>query len=98
MKYTIILAFNTRARFNRLTQAKQAALLEKLTSAFGGATLTEHFGGYVMDSGLHAVEYSYSIELIDVKRAAALKLARALASDNAQESFIFNDKLVDTKA
>ena len=95
-KMVFTLAFKTAARLNRLTQSKQVQLVEKLTAAFGGATLTEHLGGYVADNGRHDIEYSYTIELIGVRRAAALKAARALASDNSQESFIFNGALVYT--
>ena len=96
-KQVITLAFNTEDKNNRLSQASQFTLIEKLSRAFGGATLRENVGGYMMDDGTAAIEYSYTIELIGVKKAAALDMANSIAADNGQESFILNDKLVYTK-
>ena len=96
-KQIIILAFNTEDKNNRLSKSSQFALIEKLSRAFGGATLRENVGGYMMDDGTAAIEYSYTIELIGVKRAAALDMAKSIAADNGQESFILNGKLVYTK-
>ena len=96
-KQIITMAFDTEDKKNRLSQEKQFALIEKLSRAFGGATLRENVGGYMMADGTAAIEYSYTIELIGVKRAAALDMARSIAAENSQESFIINDKLVYTK-
>ena len=96
-KQVITLAFNTEMDANQLPQEKQFALIEKLSRAFGGATLRENVGGYMMDDGTAAIEYSYTIELIGVKKAAALDMANSIAAENKQESFILNDKLIYTK-
>ena len=96
-KQVITLAFNTADKNNRLTKSDQFALIEKLSRAFGGATLRENVGGYMMDNGTAAIEYSYTIELIGVKKAAARDMANGIAAENKQESFILNDKLVYTK-
>jgi len=48
---TVIMAFNTKATYNRLTQLEQVQLITKLTTMFNGATLTEHVGGYAMANG-----------------------------------------------
>ena len=96
-KQVIILAFDTDMKKNQLPKKEQFALIEKLSRAFGGATLRENVGGYMMDDGTAAIEYSYTIELIGVKKAAARDMARSIAAENGQESFILNDKLVYTK-
>jgi len=96
-KQVITLAFSTEDDNNRLTKNAQFALIEKLSRAFGGATLRENVGGYMMGDGSAAIEYSYTIELVGVKKAAALDMANSIAAENKQESFILNDKLVYTK-
>lgn len=96
-KQIIILAFDTDMKKNQLPKEKQFALIEKLSRAFGGATLRENVGGYMMKDGTAAIEYSYTIELIGVKRAAARDMAKSIARENGQESFILNGKLVYTK-
>lgn len=96
-KQVITLAFSTEDKNNRLSQGSQFTLIEKLSRAFGGATLRENVGGYMMADGTAAIEYSYTIELIGVKKAAALDMANSIAADNGQESFILNGKLVYTK-
>ena len=96
-KQVIILAFSTEDKNNRLSQSSQFTLIEKLSRAFGGATLRENVGGYMMNDGTAAIEYSYTIELIGVKRAAARDMAKSIAAENEQESFILNGKLVYTK-
>lgn len=96
-KQVITLAFNTEDDNNQLSKNSQFALIEKLSRAFGGATLRENVGGYMMGDGTAAIEYSYTIELVGVKKAAALATAKNIARENGQESFILNDKLVYTK-
>lgn len=96
-KQVITLAFSTEGKKNRLSQRSQFTLIEKLSHAFGGATLRENVGGYMMDDGTAAIEYSYTIELIGVSRKAAKATARDIAAENSQESFILNGKLVYTK-
>lgn len=96
-KQVITLAFSTEDKKNRLSQEKQFTLIEKLSRAFGGATLRENVGGYMMADGTAAIEYSYTIELIGVSRKVAKSTARGIAADNGQESFILNGKLVYTK-
>jgi len=95
-KQVITLAFKTDLKANQLSKKEQFTLIEKLSRAFGGATLRENVGGYMMDDGTAAIEYSYTIELVGVKKAAALDTAKSIAADNGQESFILNDKLVYT--
>lgn len=96
-KQVITIAFSTEDKNNRLSKADQFALIEKLSKAFGGATLRENVGGYMMDDDTAAIEYSYTIELIGVSRKVAKFTAKAIARDNSQESFLINDKLVYTK-
>ena len=94
---TAILAFNTTDKHNRLTEADQLVLVEKLSQVFGGATLHENFGGYIRDdNGQCDCEYSYTIDLLGVNRKQAREVIKQLAKDNHQESFIFNKKLVFT--
>ena len=94
---TAVLAFNTADQHNRLTEADQLALIEKLSQVFGGATLHENFGGYTReDNGKCDCEYSYTIDLLGVNRKQAREVINQLAKDNHQESFIFNKKLVFT--
>lgn len=94
---TAVLAFNTTDKHNRLTEADQLALIEKLSQVFGGATLHENFGGYIReDNGKCDCEYSYTIDLLGVNRKQARQVINGLAKDNQQESFIFNKKLVFT--
>lgn len=89
---TVIMAFNTKATYNRLTQLEQVQLITKLTAMFDGVTLTEHMGGYRMDNGTNAIEYSYTFELFDVTDTPVREYFYNLASDNKQESLIINDK------
>ena len=96
-KQVITMAFDTEDKNNRLSKAEQFALIEKLSRAFGGATLRENVGGYMMDDGTAAIEYSYTIELIGISRKVAKATANSIAKENGQESYLVNDKLVYTK-
>lgn len=91
---TIILAFNTKAEYNRLPMMKQVLLLTDMTKKFGGVTLTEHIGGYRMDNGTNAVEYSYTFELFDVDQQQARDYFITLGQQNNQESVIFNGEFI----
>ena len=94
---TAIMAFSTDNNYNRLDEKQQVQLVARLTSRFDGATLTEHMGGYTMDDGTLAVEYSYSIELFGLSEglaSIAIQLFKDLAKDNKQESIIVNGSLI----
>jgi len=91
---TVIMAFDTKATYNRLTQLEQVQLITKLTATFDGATLTEHMGGYAMADGELAVEYSYTIELFDVDAQVANDFFIDLGYKNKQESIILNGEFI----
>jgi len=91
---TVIMAFDTKATYNRLTQLEQVQLITKLTTMFNGATLTEHVGGYAMANGELAIEYSYTLELFDVDPQIALNYFITLGQQNNQESIIFNGEFI----
>ena len=91
---TVILAFNTKAEYNRLPMMKQVLLLTDITKKFGGVTLTEHVGGYRMDNGINAVEYSYKFELFDVDPQQARDYFIKVGQQNSQESIIFNGEFI----
>lgn len=96
-KQVITMAFDTEDANNRLSKAEQFTLITKLSKAFGGATLRENVGGYMMDDGTAAIEYSYTIELIGISRKVAKATANSIAKENHQESYLVNDKLIYTK-
>lgn len=91
---TVIMAFNTKATYNRLTQAEQVQLIARLTAMFNGATLTEHMGGYAMANGEFAIEYSYTLELFDVDPQVAMNYFIELGQKHKQESIIFNGEFI----
>ena len=96
---TAIMAFSTDNNYNRLDEKQQFQLVARLTSRFGGVTLTEHMGGYTMADGSLAVEYSYSIELFGLSEglaSIALQFLNDLAKDNNQESIIVNGSFITT--
>ena len=96
---TAITAFSTNNNYNRLDEKQQVKLVARLTSRFDGATLTEHMGGYTMDNGDLAVEYSYTIELFGLGEglaSIALQFFKDLARDNEQESIIINGDFITT--
>lgn len=93
---TAIMAFTTENVYNQLTQAEQVKLISKLTAMFGGATLTEHIGGYQMANGEFAIEYSYTIDLFDVDPQLATNVLIDLGHDNKQESIIVNGEFINT--
>ena len=95
----VIMAFSTNNNYNRLDEKQQVKLIARLTSRFGGVTLTEHMGGYTMDDGTLAVEYSYTIELFGLSEgiaSIALQFFKDLAKDNEQESIIINGSFITT--
>lgn len=92
----VIMAFDTNNEYNQLSQAEKFQLVNSLTDMFGGVTLTEHFGGYRMDDGTNAVEYSYTLELFGVDNDKALTVFKDLASRNSQESIIYNGDFIYT--
>lgn len=87
---TVILAFNTNDKYNQLSQDEKIMLVTDITEKFGGVTLTEHMGGYRMDNGTNAVEYSYTFELFDVDQQQARDYFIKLGQQNNQESIILN--------
>lgn len=89
---TVILALNTSNKYNQLSQDEKIALVTDITEKFGGVTLTEHIGGYRMDSGASAVEYSYKFELFNVTDTPVREYFYNLAKDNKQESLIINNE------
>lgn len=91
---TVILAFNTNDKYNQLSQDEKIALVTDTTEKFGGVTLTEHIGGYRMDDGTNAVEYSYTFELFDVDQQQARDYFIKLGQQNNQESIIFNGDFI----
>lgn len=88
----IVLAFNTSDKYNQLSQAEKIALVTDITEKFDGVTLTEHIGGYKMNDGTNAVEYSYTFELFDVTDTPVREYFYNLAKDNQQESLIINNE------
>ena len=96
---TAIMAFSTDNNYNRLDEKQQVKLAARLTSRFGGVTLTEHMGGYTMADGSLAVEYSYTIELFGLNEglaSIAMQFLNDLAKDNNQESIIVNGSFITT--
>ena len=96
---TAIMTFSTSNNYNRLDEKQQVQLVARLTSRFDGATLTEHMGGYTMDDGTLAVEYSYTIELFGLSEglaSIAIQFFKDLANDNGQESIIVNGSFIYT--
>jgi len=91
---TVILAFNTDDKYNQLSQDEKIALVTDITEKFGGVTLTEHMGGYHMDNGVNAVEYSYTFELFDVDPQQARDYFINLGQQNNQESIIVNSEFI----
>ena len=96
-KQVVTLAFNTEDPHNRLNESQKLALVLKFTEVFHGATLTENIGGYMMDNGTPAIEYSYTFTLLKARKSVLLPLVTNIASDNDQESFLVNGKLYYTK-
>lgn len=74
----------------QLSQDEKIELVTDITEKFGGVTLIEHVGGYRMDNGVNAVEYSYTFELFDVTDTPVREYFYNLAKDNKQESLIIN--------
>jgi len=95
-KQVITLAFHTDQKANRLTENQRFDLMKKVSQVFGGGSLVENTGSYLMDNGDAAIEYSYTLTLIGTKKAAAKKFAQDLAKKNGQESYLLNEKLVYT--
>ena len=96
---TVIMAFSTENNYNRLDEKQQVQLVARLTSRFGGVTLTEHMGGYTMADDSLAVEYSYTIELFGLSEglaSIAMQFFKDLAKDNKQESIIVNGSFITT--
>ncbi len=89
---TIILAFNTSNKYNQLSQDEKITLVTEITEKFNGVTLTEHIGGYRMDDGTNAVEYSYTFDLFNVTDTPVREYFYNLAKDNQQESLIINNE------
>ena len=96
---TAIMAFSTGNNYNRLDEKQQVQLVAKLTSRFGGVTLTEHMGGYTMDDGTLAVEYSYTLELFGLNEgdfSLVMQFMIDLGRMNKQESIIVNGSFITT--
>ena len=96
---TAIMAFNTTNEYNRLDEKQQVKLVASITSRFGGVTLTEHMGGYTMDDGTLAVEYSYTLELFGLNEgdfSLVMQFMIDLGRMNEQESIIINGDFITT--
>ena len=96
---TAVMAFSTENDYNRLDEKQQVQLIARLTSRFDGATLTEHMGGYTMDDGTLAVEYSYTIELFGLSEglaSIAIQFMIDLGRENKQESILLNGSFITT--
>lgn len=91
---TVILAFNTNDKYNQLLQDEKIELVTDITEKFGGVTLTEHMGGYRMDNGVNAIEYSYTFELFDVDQQQAHDYFIKVGQQNNQESIILNGEFI----
>lgn len=94
---TAVLAFETDERFNRLTELALFELVGTLTTLAGGVTITEQFGGYRMDNGNNAVEYSYKFELFELDKSTTQAVTDyfiKLKELNEQESVIINGDFV----
>lgn len=97
--FTAIMAFSTDNDYNRLDEKQQVQLVARLTSRFDGATLTEHMGGYTMDDGTLAVEYSYTLELFGLNEgdfSLVMQFMIDLGRMNKQESIIINGSFITT--
>jgi len=90
----VVLAFNTNNKYNQLSQNEKIELVTNITEKFGGVTLTEHVGGYRMDNGTNAIEYSYTLELFDVDPQQARDYFIKLGQQNNQESIILNEEFI----
>ena len=96
---TAVMAFNTTNEYNRLDEKQQVKLVASITSRFGGVTLTEHMGGYTMDDGTLAVEYSYTLELFGLNEgdfSLVMQFMIDLGRMNKQESIIINGSFITT--
>lgn len=93
-KQVFTLAFNTEDPNNRLSQAEQFNLINHLSRIYGGATLVENVGGYMMDNGSAAIEYSYTITIVGAKHSRVLATMLELGKQNKQESILDKNKLV----
>lgn len=94
---TAIMAFTTTNDYNRLDEKQQVKLVASITSRFGGVTLTEHMGGYTMDNGDLAVEYSYTLELFGLPENQFKEVEKyfiALGRENKQESILLNGDFI----
>lgn len=94
---TIILAFKTIAQYNRLSENELFEHVDKLTSLAGGVTVTEQFGGYRMDNGNNAVEYSYKFEFFGLDKSTTQTVTNyfiKLKELNGQESVIVNGDFI----
>ena len=89
---SVILAFKTSNKHNQLSQDEKIAIVTDIAEKFGGVTLTEHIGGYRMNDGTSAVEYSYTFELSNVTDTPVRLYFYNLARDNKQESLIINNE------
>lgn len=96
---TAVMAFTTTNEYNRLDEKQQVKLVASITSRFGGVTLTEHMGGYTMDDGTLAVEYSYTLELFGLNEgdfSLVMQFMIDLGRMNKQESIIVNGSFITT--
>lgn len=94
---TIIMAFETSERYNRLNESDIFSVVANLTSLAGGATVTEQYGGYVMNGGITALEYSYKFELFGLDESAVKAVTDyflKLKELHNQESIIINGKFI----
>lgn len=93
-KTSFTVALNTGLPSHRLSESGKIDLIARFSRRFGGATLTEHLGGYVMQDGTVATEYSYTIEVIGARRCDVKAAALDLGRENGQESILVGNSLV----
>lgn len=93
----VVMAFSTSQDLNQLTVAHRVKIVNELTDLAGGVTTTEHLGGYRMDNGTNAVEYSYTFDLYGVDTDTEQKVLsyfENLKELNNQESIVYNGNFI----
>lgn len=94
----VIMAFSTDQELNRLTVPQRVALVNKLTDLTADrVTTTEHLGGYRMQDGTNAVEYSYTFDMFGLDQTTADKVRaffETLKELHNQETIIYNGNFI----
>lgn len=94
----VIMAFSTDQELNQLTVPHRVALVNQLTDLTAdGVTTTEHLGGYRMQDGTNAVEYSYTFDMFGLDQTTADKVRaffESLKELHNQESILYNGNFI----